>query len=71
MELDLGLAALLHVALELVDDLVLLLMLVILHFDTLHVRAKLGLLQLFLKRKLYYFMARFLTATKQPDIFGR
>jgi len=47
MELDLGLAALFHVALELVNDFVFLLMLVILHFDTLHVGSKLGLLQLF------------------------
>ena len=62
MELDLSFAALFHIALELVNDLVFLLMFVIFHFDTLHVSSKLGLLQLFLKRKLDYFMAIFLTA---------
>ena len=49
VEADLGLAAFLHVALELVDDLVLLLMPLVLGLDCVDVSAVLGLSDLFLK----------------------
>ena len=52
MELDLGLAALLNISLELVDDFVFFLMFVIFNFDGLHVRAEFSLFQLFLKREI-------------------
>lgn len=52
MELDLGLATLLNISLELVDDFVFFLMFVIFDFDGLHVRAEFSLFQLFLKRKI-------------------
>ena len=62
MELDLCLATLLNISLELVDDFVFFLMLVIFNFDTLHVRAEFSLFQLFLKGKiLVNFMVRILT----------
>ena len=48
MELDLGLATLLNISLELVDDFVFFLMFVIFDFDGLHVRAEFSLFQLFL-----------------------
>ena len=56
MEPDLGLSTLLHIALELVNNFVLFLVLVILHFDGLHVSAKICLFQLLLKRRTVSFM---------------